>query len=70
METVEVRYVMNGTTQNDRFVGDVRELQVFGDGRGSVHLQNGSDDKGPVKWAGYAPDLRIIRRPDGTKEKQ
>jgi heme oxygenase len=61
-DVVEVRYVMNGTTQNDRYFGEVRELQVDED-FGSVHLRDGRDEHGPVRWAGYAPNLRIIRRP-------
>lgn len=54
-EVVHVRYVMNGTTCNDEFTGKVHEAQVFGDGRAVVHMD------GPVLYALYAPDIRILR---------
>ncbi len=63
-DIVEIRgSTADGTTLNESYTGEVREVQV-GNGWVAVRLRDGRDEDGrPVRWVGYTPGLRIIRRP-------
>jgi hypothetical protein len=63
-EVVDVRCsTADGTTLNESYTGEVLEVQV-GHGWVTAHLRDGRDEGGrPVKWVGYTPGLRVIRRP-------
>lgn len=68
-ETIEVRYAVAGTTQNDVYTADkVLESQMLlpGDEGGCVaviRMQGGRDEHGSVRTVQYAQAYRIVRRP-------
>lgn len=61
--SVEVVYIVDGTTHQHRLTAAQAGVQLFPDGRGNVVLVDGKDDKGPVVDVLYKRAEMIIRRP-------